>query len=678
MQQEYLFVGSQICIALAVLLATVALLAHKRKCALWIMTGGVYCALIFLFLLTEKMKITVYSVLIAADYSLDVLTLGYKFKEFIELFGETDYKDYAVCLFLFAPFLTLSNVLALFQSVIDKLRYVLFSGTKYILSELNAESIALAESIRKKNPYVQIVFTGVGNPEKKYDTKLLDKARELSALCLKRDISHLYFGFPLQKYLIFLISHHEPENVADALALIKKYKDTRTKIDLYVYAASPESKQAINSADKGANCLHPKFRSCLNQYLSQLLKDDTAKNWSGFAHILEKTPLEGSFTVRCVDIAEQTIRNVLTEHYLTIHNQAMKQDRVIGITILGFGKHGAALLKNAAWIFQFYGYRLQFNIFDLDGSARKYLQQEAPALCFDYSKIYTDDASHDILFMGKDHGIDCLSSDFDKLFLETHWQRMQATQMVFVSLGDDSKNIAAAVHIRQLFQHKDIESELRKANLAGTREENEKVLENLKKKFDDPESGRSPLIFAVVNDARRADNLVETSKGKEADQARCNYHIHPIATLLSAYHIDNLYKLRNLEKSALKNHLSWAFKSVLASDATQVDQNTMDALVENAEKYVKYSYYRDSSVATSLHQELLRKVDGELKNLVNEEAPTVTEIKKIIEKMRWNAYMRALGYQYLEVRNDRIKFHHLLVPYHDLSEDEKKKDLIEF
>jgi hypothetical protein len=164
MQQEYLFVGSQICIALAVLLATVALLAHKRKCALWIMTGGVYCALIFLFLLTEKIKITVYSVLIAADYSLDVLTLGYKFKEFIELFGETDYKDYAVCLFLFAPLLTLSNVLALFQSVIDKLRYVLFSGTKYILSELNAESIALAESIRKKNPYVQIVFTGVGNP----------------------------------------------------------------------------------------------------------------------------------------------------------------------------------------------------------------------------------------------------------------------------------------------------------------------------------------------------------------------------------------------------------------------------------------------------------------------------------------------------------------------------------
>ena len=40
--------------------------------------------------------------------------------------------------------------------------------------------------------------------------------------------------------------------------------------------------------------------------------------------------------------------------------------------------------------------------------------------------------------------------------------------------------------------------------------------------------------------------------------------------------------------------------------------------------------------------------------------------------------MRALGYQYLEVRNDRIKFHHLLMPYHDLSEDEKKKDLIEF
>ena len=51
MQQKLLFVGSSVCIALAVVLAVIALLAHKRKRALWIMTGGAYFALVFLFLL---------------------------------------------------------------------------------------------------------------------------------------------------------------------------------------------------------------------------------------------------------------------------------------------------------------------------------------------------------------------------------------------------------------------------------------------------------------------------------------------------------------------------------------------------------------------------------------------------------------------------------------------------
>lgn len=141
------------------------------------MTGGAYFALVFLFLLADRSKLNIYSALIAADYSLDVFTLGYAFKDFVALFDGTDYQVYGVCLFLVAPVLTLSNVLALFQSVIDRLGYVIFPGTKYILSELNAESIALAKSIRKEHAYSQIIFAGVGNPEKKFDTKLLEKAR---------------------------------------------------------------------------------------------------------------------------------------------------------------------------------------------------------------------------------------------------------------------------------------------------------------------------------------------------------------------------------------------------------------------------------------------------------------------------------------------------------------------
>lgn len=684
MPQELLFYASLSCVALALLIALLKLLAHKRNHALWIMTGGVYLALVLLFM--RKIQLTdghvdIYSLLISADYSLDVFSLSYHFDrlpEFLLPGTEYNYQAYAAILFVLAPVLTLSNVLAFFQNTIDRLRYLVVPGKKYILSELNAEAIALAESIRKEHPYAQIVFTGVGNPEKKHDTKLLERARELGALCMKKDVAHLCYKFPLRTNLIFLISRHEPENVADALALIEQYKNSSCKMDIYVYASLPESKLAIDAADKGNRCLNPKFRTYLQQHMSRLLQDGAAKNWSKFAHILKDAPLDGRFTVRCVDVAEQTVLNVLKAHYSTIHNQAKETDRVVGITILGFGKHGAALLKNAAWIFQFYGYRLQFNIFDLDGSARKYLQQEAPMLQFDYSKAYTDDSSHDILFMGEDHGIDCLSSDFDNLILKTYWDRMKSTQLVFVSLGDDSKNIAASIHIRQLFQRKDMETTLKETVFTGTDAENEEILKNLKKKYDNPDSAASPLIFAVVNDPHRAENLKTIINAKAADQAQCNYHITPVATLRRAYHIENLQKLQNTEKAALKNHLYWSFKSAMDPDVTQLDEDTLHSMVENAEKYVKYSYYRNSSVATSIHQELLREVNDELLAIADAENSPVTEIKKITEKMRWNAYMRALGYQHLNVRNDRVKFHHLLKPYHLLPPQEKEKDLIEF
>lgn len=716
---------------LAVAVAGVFALLHKRKAALRVITGGIALSLFCLFVKYSPEKQGNYRYLIAVSDVVESFLKGTDLTKVLDYSADGTLSDrhVAAALFVLAPALTVSNVLALFQLTVDRLRYALYPGTKYILSELNPEALALAGSIRREHRYAQIVFTGVGNPEKKHDTLLLEQARELNALCLKQGVTRLYFGFLFRKNRIFLISRNEPENVSEALALIEKHKNTLKQMDITVYAASAESRLAIDAADKGKHCLHRGFRRYLKRHLPGILRQE--RTWGHFARVLQGAPLEGRFCVRCVDVVELTVRNLLETHYKTIHKQAKAQDRTVGVTILGFGRHGAALLKNAAWIFQLYGYRLQFNIFDLDGSARRRLEQEAPELLRDFGSFYGDDASHDILFLGNDRGNDCFLSDFDTEF-QKNWNRIKQTQLVFVSMGDDSRNIAAAIHVRELFQRRQMELALKAADLAGTEKAQRDVLKNLKGFFDNPQNIRFPLICAVVRDQNRAENLRACAGGEKGNQACYNYLIEPVGALDQAYDMKKIDNLKELEKSALKNHLCWSFKDVLTSAATQVSEETLKQLVDGAMQYVCYSYYRESSVATTLYKKLMGQVKAqqeddfkaelekrlekllaeEPKKQLNEESKNqlkkkleqelkeeleknlekklaaqgiscgnqsvATKVQGVTEHLRWNAYMRALGYRQYALRSDRVKLHPLIVPYHSLPQDEQTKDIIEF
>ena len=284
MENAYLFYGSVTCLCLGALLGAVAALAHKRKLALGILTGGAYIALVLLFLLKDRLTggtTDIYSLMIAGDYALDVFLSGYHFDKLPGFYiqaMDADYRSYALALFIIAPILTVSTAISFFRTTVDKLRYALNPGGRYILSELNAEAVALAESIRKAHPYAQIVFTGVGRPEKKHDGILVEKARELGALCLKKEVTQLRFGLPFGTNWVFLISRHEPTNVAEALALIEKYKNSRQKLDISVYAASAESKLAIDGADKGDRCLHPKFERFMQEHLPEAMPQGS-RDW---------------------------------------------------------------------------------------------------------------------------------------------------------------------------------------------------------------------------------------------------------------------------------------------------------------------------------------------------------------------------------------------------------------
>ena len=81
----------------------------------------------------------------------------------------------------------------------------------------------------------------------------------------------------------------------------------------------------------------------------------------------------------------------------------------------------------------------------------------------------------------------------------------------------------------------------------------------------------------------------------------------------------------------------------------------------------EYEYYRNSSIATAIHEKYRKNM-----NLDEEQA-------SIIEHMRWNAYMRTEGYIFSgscdkSSRNDRAKMHHNLHKFGLLTDEDIAKD----
>ena len=128
------------------------------------------------------------------------------------------------------------------------------------------------------------------------------------------------------------------------------------------------------------------------------------------------------------------------------------------------------------------------------------------------------------------------------------------------------------------------------------------------------------------------------------------------------------------------------------AQGTSCDEQA-DELVANTQKYMNHSYFRNSSVAMAVHQRLLSKIRKvilkEVKDtfqveIMEETKPGDAGTEKeqlvcmITEHMRWNAYMRSRGYSYCSVRDNRAKLHPLMVLYDDLSDADKKKDLVDY
>ena len=605
---------------------------------------------------------------------------------------------YAAILYAVAPILTFSNVLSLFKNMTGEMRLRTCRNRPiYIMSELNAPSVTLANSIvadytgkRRNRPLIVFCDVFVQNEEQNYE--LLQQVRQLNAICLKKDASHVTFSRKGRPMEFFLIGENEVENTEQVIRLTEKWKDSTRIVSLYVFSSDPTTDSILDSIDIGHRLLHADVMDTMKQHLTKGLVEQI---WQTADY-----EMSGGFFVRRIDPVDVLVQDVLTKNdyadYIEIQ-EAAQQTKTISVTILGMGRHGVHFLKTALWFYQRYGIRLEFNIFDMgteNGDPKKRLGQECPELIGINPSTQNGDALYDIRFFT---GVDCFSCDFNNLVLHDERQRFEKTNLVFVALGDDDRNIRAAMMVQTLF-----------ARLQATQADPRDI----------------PFIYSIVCDDGKAANLnscpADPQKKKEAAAFR---RIRYIGARLDRYSYSVLRNIKYDERNAFEYHLDWlkkesqlhttyriaesgqphpqldiciAFKNELDQELEErgttlywgdtnyfsdgsshgiVDKMVVDLM----ESYMRYAYFRRSSQAKAIHKKALAKIPHIIETCCNGPICNcdICRTSRLTEHMRWNAYMRSLGYCHNSnggKRDPLAKLHPDLCPWYELPCKERYKD----
>lgn len=602
--------------------------------------------------------------------------------------------------YVLAPVLTFANVLVLFKNVIHE--HLANKGRckrpVYIMSELNEMSASLAESIYEKHRstkkwYARLfvrplfIFSDVFGHTEENGYELVLRARKIRAVMVRKDVSHIKLKNKKNRVEIFLIGEDESENVSQAICLTKALKN-KTNVAIFVYASSESSGRIIDSLDKGG--------LLLGNAVSQVIENDASGVLRGdYDELFRSNGIgtDDTFYLKRIDPVDMLVTDMFSNEKNGIAVKIMERaakSGIISIAIVGLGLYGRQILKTATWFFQKMGYKLEINVFEDNTASYERICQECPEFVSVNPSDRIGDANYDIRFFT---GVNCFSSSFDACFEGEDKEHLERTQAVFVTLGNDDMNIEASIMIRKLFDR-----------VKGI---DEKTLKRAKKdaSLDDAD----PFIYAVVYDDKKYEMLGSANGGNFGNHKEQDYRIDFVGSLSKQYSYDTIERMLETENRAIAYHLEWArleaklrefyendqvFKahyddcggstkwsdSYLFYSEHDDDAEKNPSLIgtvkpgevrSSIEQFFKFEYFRNASMAKALHKKVMNpKPEGHTLICECKECDAC----RITEHMRWNAYMRSIGYIYGPVRNDRAKVHHDLVLWDELTLSERYKD----
>ena len=481
------------------------------------------------------------------------------------------YSAYMTFLCIVAPLLTFGFLVTLLKNLMKDLTYLRrYCGDVYAFSALDMASMTLAEDIKSKHPKAVIVFAKV----KEETTDIVGRAEDAGFLLFQKDLLSIKLDRHKKgtKLSLFTMTDNERDNLLLALQLVNKYKD-RDNTEMYVRAAGSEGELLLSNVDRGKVKLRrvDEIRSLIYVLLYE----------------------EG----------EQLFKNAIP---------VSDQEKRITAAVVGLGRYGTEMMKALAWYCQMDGYSVVIHGFDKGKEVEDRFKASFPELMAKENNgtFIPGQGCYEIQIHDK---VDVTSTEFSKSI-----RGMKDLTYVFVGLGSDEKNVAAAAQIRLLAER----------------------------------GGTHPVIQAVVYDEEETAVLrgLTNYSGQE-------YGIEPVGGRKTMYS-EKVIISNELEQQALARHLKWG----------------------NEEEFWQYEYNYRSSMASALHlkAKLFCGIPGAEKTpeeLTEEERDVI----EALEHQRWNVYMRSEGYIYSgstdkASRNNLAKMHHDLVPFETLTEEEKRKD----
>ena len=491
------------------------------------------------------------------------------------------YSVTATILFLIAPLLTAGVILSFFEGFASYRKcFMRRRNDAYIFSELSEKSLALASDLAKNHPAAVIIFTDVFEEEGERSFELKEKAKEMGAVCFKKDMATLDFSFfsHASALYFFAIGEDESENITQTFALCRRSGDYAKQKNVVLYVFSREIENEL---------------------------------------LLSNLP-ESHIVVRRVDDDRALVHRNLFDSGEELFKHAIPTadgKKLIRAVVVGTGGHGTEMLRALPWFCQMEGYRIEIHAFDRDASARDRFTLLAPELMSEKNNgVYVHgEAQYKIEFHA---GISVDDASFTR-----ELAKIGTPTYVFISMGNDARNVRTAVVLRRFFRQ-------------------------IHAPFD-------PVIHAIVYDTK-SKGILDHAKNWKGQE----YGIRFIGDLEEIFS-ERVIMLGDLEAEALKTHLSYG---------------------ADVDSFYRYEYNYRSSMASALHLHLRKKLGiayFEKEELTEEER----DLLERVEHNRWNAYMRAEGYVYSgspesDSRDDLALMHHNLVPFDELSEEDKRKDSI--
>lgn len=383
--------------------------------------AGVFVAAFFMFmptyLSTAELSVigVLRAVLLSIFNSIQVFTAGCEFGNVLENMAQCPewlsifYQAWISVIYVVAPMFTIGVVLSMFKNVSANLKYFrTYFKDVYVFSELNDKSVVLASDIKSKHKKAAIVFTAVfeDNEEKIYE--LIEQARNLGAICFKKDILVVNFKKHSESKSIsfFAIGNNETENLNQSLKLIENYRD-RDNTHIYIFSTKIESELLLTAIDKG------------------------------------------KVKVRRINEVQSLVNRILYERGNIIFDSAREDatgDKCISAVVVGMGSYGTEMVKALSWYGQMDGYRLEINAFDQDELAEEKFVALAPELMSsDYNGVDVEGEAQYQITIHPDVDVQTITFA-DKI------SKITNASYVFVALGNDDININTAINLRMYFE----------------------------------------------------------------------------------------------------------------------------------------------------------------------------------------------------------------------------------